>query len=145
MKNFSFYTRHTKYSKSRFLFPSIIYLNHTLVEHNKVKYFPAQDIFVRLKYKSDKFFVGVDAHMFSAAADVFDSQKCFDTIAGGTPAADVPIESMSSGLGTEIDLSFGFNLAKGVSLKAGYSHMLGSSQWKPSKAVIKTNSATGVG
>lgn len=70
--------------------------------------------------------MGVDAHMFSAAADVFDSQKCFDTIAGGTPAADVPIESMSSGLGTEIDLSFGFNLAKGVSLKAGYSHMLGS-------------------
>lgn len=89
-----------------------------------------QDIFFKLKYanKDKKYFVGVDVHMFAAAADVFDAKKyadgVADAIANGTNPADVPIEAMDPNLGTEIDFTFGFQLAKGVDLKGGYSQML---------------------
>jgi len=76
-----------------------------------------QDIYGKIKYKKDKRYVGLDVHLFSAAADVLDVKEL---AAAGT------VQAMSSSLGTEIDLSFGTPIAKGVMLKAGYSHMLGS-------------------
>lgn len=88
-----------------------------------------QDIYFKLKYKADKFWVGTDVHLFSATADVRDGFKVQEDIAAaivaGTPVADVnQLQAMSAGLGTEIDVTFGFNLSKGVAFKGGYSHML---------------------
>ena len=76
-----------------------------------------QDLFLKLKLTPEKFMLGVDAHFFSAAADVLDVDKFTNT---GEYTA------MSSGLGTEIDVYGGFKLAKGVAFKAGYSQMMGS-------------------
>jgi hypothetical protein len=45
-------------------------------------------------------------HFFSAAANVFDGS-----------------EKMESNLGTEIDLTFGYQLSKNIILNAGYSKM----------------------
>lgn len=87
------------------------------------------DIFFGLKYKSEKFWVAADAHLFSAAADVRDKYKydkaVADAIAAGQPTTDInkyPV--MDANLGTEIDFTFGFNLSKGVDLQAGYSVMI---------------------
>jgi len=87
------------------------------------------DIFFGLKYKSEKFWVAADAHLFSAAADVRDKYKydkaVADAIAAGQPTTDInkyPV--MDANLGTEIDFTFGFNLSKGVDLQAGYSGMI---------------------
>ncbi len=88
-----------------------------------------QDIFFGLKYKTEKFWVAADGHLFSATADVRDKYKydkaVADAIAAGQPTTDIdkyPV--MNASLGTEIDMSFGFNLAKGVDLQAGYSIMI---------------------
>jgi hypothetical protein len=67
-----------------------------------------QDIFVKLNAKAKKFSVGLHTHFFSSAGDVADP---------------VDGSAMSKGLGTEIDLFFGFNLTKGVAFKGGYSQM----------------------
>jgi Alginate export len=108
-----------------------------------------QDIIFRLKYKAEKFWIGADVHMFSAANDVWDGYKFSDDIntqnniiadpnstATQITAAANEITAindkkytdytMSAGLGTEIDLTFGFNLAKGVAFKGGYSVMMGT-------------------
>lgn len=63
-----------------------------------------QDIFLKVKHKFGKVFVGVDFHYFITAAD-------FST-------------NLDPALGSEIDLSMGFPLAEGVTSKIGYSHML---------------------
>lgn len=88
-----------------------------------------QDIFFGLKYKTEKFWVAADGHLFSATADVRDKYKydkaVADAIAAGQPTTNIdkyPV--MNASLGTEIDMSFGFNLAKGVDLQAGYSIMI---------------------
>lgn len=88
-----------------------------------------QDIFFGLKYKTEKFWVAADAHLFSATADVRDKYKydkaVADAVASGLPTTDInqyPV--MNASLGTEIDVSFGFNLSKGVDLQAGYSMMI---------------------
>jgi len=109
-----------------------------------------QDIYLKLKYKTDKFWVGADVHMFSAANDVWDGFKYGqDNIAATTVLSDELVAAttqagidaatakydaftetkytdytMSSSFGTEIDLSFGFNLSKGVAFKGGYSVMM---------------------
>jgi len=88
-----------------------------------------QDISLKLKYKAEKCWIGADVHTFSAANDVLDGFKIQEDIdaatTAGTPLADVDqLQAMSAGLGTEIDLTFGFNLSKGVVFKAGYSMML---------------------
>lgn len=88
-----------------------------------------QDIFFGLKYKSEKFWIAADAHLFSATADVRDKYKydkaVADAIAAGQPTTNIdkyPV--MNASLGTEIDFTFGFNLSKGVDLQAGYSIMI---------------------
>ncbi len=75
------------------------------------------DIFFKFKYSPEKYFVGVDIHMFSAAANVRDEVEFANT---GN------YETMNSSLGAEIDITCGFELSKGVKLKAGYSQMLGT-------------------
>lgn len=95
------------------------------------------DIFIKLKYKAPKFWVGANVHLFSAAADVWDGYKfnkaLADAVANGTPAEVTEITGkqftgykMNRSFGTEVDLLFGFKLAKGVDLKGGYSTMLAS-------------------
>lgn len=109
-----------------------------------------QDIYFKLKYKAEKFWVGADVHMFSAANDVWDgfkygqdniaaTQVLTDELIAATTVAQVDAATakydaftetkytdytMSSSFGTEIDLSLGFNLSKGVAFKGGYSMML---------------------
>lgn len=89
-----------------------------------------QDIFFKLKYKPEKYFIGLDVHLFSAAADVLDSKKYGEDIAAAITAGSDPslvkLPAMSRSLGTEIDLVFGFKLSPGVMLKGGYSQMLGT-------------------
>ena len=70
-----------------------------------------QDIFVKLIYEKNKAMIRGDVHIFSAAADVV--HKTDRT-------------TMSAGLGTEIDLTFKYNIAKGTGLAIGYSHLLGT-------------------
>ncbi len=88
-----------------------------------------QDIYVNAKYKAKKFWVGAAVHMFSATADVKDNFKIGEDNAaamlavGNTDGVD-QFQTMSASLGTEFDLSFGFNLSKGVAFKGGYSMMM---------------------
>ena len=74
-----------------------------------------QDINLKLKYKVEKWNLGLDVHQFMAAADVLDT-KAF--------ASTGKYTAKNSSFGTEIDLTFGYNLSPGVSLTAGYSHYL---------------------
>ncbi len=90
-----------------------------------------QDIYFKVKYtKKDKYFVGLDAHMFSAAADVMDPVEFAKT---GN------IKAMNKSFGTELDFTFGFNLSKGVNLKAGYSQMLATETLATVKGVTYTS------
>lgn len=65
-----------------------------------------RDVFVRGMYKSKKFYLGGDIHLFSSHEDILNNGKTSDNY-----------------LGTEIDIYGGFNLVKGVALKAGYSQL----------------------
>jgi len=76
-----------------------------------------QDIIVRLKYKAEKWNVALDFHQFMAAADVLDSKELTKT---------GQYKAMNSSLGSEIDLTFAYNLTGGVGIQAGYSHYLPS-------------------
>ncbi|MBW8049145.1 MAG: hypothetical protein FVQ77_02165 [Cytophagales bacterium] len=76
-----------------------------------------QDIFFKAKYKTNKYFLGADLHFFSAAADILDSKEL---------ANSGKYTAMKVGLGTEIDLTAGYIIAKSVVLKAGYSQMFGT-------------------
>lgn len=68
------------------------------------------DLFVKLAMKTGKVNTGVHAHFFTANGNV----------------ADVSGDDMSAYLGTEVDLTASFPVAKGVALAAGYSQMFGS-------------------
>lgn len=63
------------------------------------------DLFIGLNYAEDKVKLGLTTHIFSSAGE---------------------INNMSKSLGTEFDLSFGYALAKGVSMTVGYSKMFGT-------------------
>lgn len=77
-----------------------------------------QDIYFKVKYKSEKsFWIGAAAHLFSATADVLDQNELLKT---GN------ITAMNSSLGTELDLNMGWKLSKGVDFKMGYSQMIGT-------------------
>ena len=64
------------------------------------------DINATIAYKKEKFSAKLIPHFFSAAADVY---------SGAT--------KMDANLGTEIDLTLGYKLAKDITLSAGYSTM----------------------
>jgi hypothetical protein len=111
-----------------------------------------QDIYINAKYTAEKYWVEAAVHLFSATADVWDGYKYNNEDAAATitlnneltaatnqteiDAANSKYDAftskkytdytMAAGLGTEIDLSFGFNLSKGVAFKGGYSMMVGT-------------------
>ncbi|MEE9360991.1 MAG: alginate export family protein [Cellulophaga sp.] len=64
------------------------------------------DINATIAYKKDKFYAKLVPHLFSSAATVYN----------GT-------EEVSNRLGTEIDLTIGYAIAKDIKLSAGYSKM----------------------
>ncbi len=66
-----------------------------------------QDLNATFVYKKGKFSAKLIPHLFSAAADVYD-----DTA-----------NKMSANLGTEIDLTIGYKVAKDITISAGYSKM----------------------
>lgn len=73
-----------------------------------------QDIYLKSKFKVKKVTFGLHGHVFLTAADVLNAQNTTE------------ISAMNSTLGTEIDASAAFKLAKGVTCKAGYSQMFGT-------------------
>jgi len=66
------------------------------------------DIYANVGYNKDKFSAKIIPHFFMSAATVIDG-------AGN---------EMDNYLGTEIDIAFGYKIAKTINLNAGYSHML---------------------
>ncbi|OMQ11673.1 alginate export family protein [[Flexibacter] sp. ATCC 35103] len=69
-----------------------------------------QDAFLKLNYNIQKWQFALIPHVFLAAADVV------------TPLND----KMDSYLGTEVDLTFGYNFKKEIVVSGGYSQMFGS-------------------
>lgn len=65
------------------------------------------DIYATFAYKKGKFSAKIIPHMFSTAASVYDGTN-----------------EMDSKLGTEIDITLGYKIAKDITLSAGYSKML---------------------
>lgn len=83
-----------------------------------------QDISIKLKYKMEKWNLALDFHQFMTAADVLDSKELIKT---------GHYKAMNSSLGSEIDLTFNYNLPGGVGITAGYSHYLPT----PTLGIIK--------
>ena len=71
-----------------------------------------QDAFLKLNYNVNKWQFALMPHVFLAAADVV------------TPVPQS--EKLDSYLGTEIDVTFGYNFKKEITLTGGYSQMFGS-------------------
>lgn len=71
-----------------------------------------QDAFLKLNYNVNKWQFALMPHVFLAAADVV------------TPLPQN--EKLDSYLGTEIDVTFGYNFKKEITLTGGYSQMFGS-------------------
>jgi hypothetical protein len=82
------------------------------------------DIYFKVKYKVEKWWVGIDLHQFMANADVLDSKIL---------VTQGKYEAMSSTLGTEFDLTIGIMPAKGVAVQFGYSHMIATETMKAIK------------
>lgn len=89
-----------------------------------------QNIYLKLKYKAEKYWIGLDAHMFSATADVYDIKKS---------AEMGMIMAMNKNLGTEIDLTFAYNLNKMVTLQCGYSQYLLTETTAAIKGLYRSN------
>ncbi|CAN5247961.1 alginate export family protein [soil metagenome] len=85
--------------------------------------------YLKLKYDAEKYWVGLDVHYFMSAAPVLDVPNLIKT---------GKYEAMSSGLGTEIDLTYAYKISKQATIQAGYSHMLGTDTMKALKGG-KTN------
>ncbi len=88
------------------------------------------DLYFKLKYNPGKYWVGMDVHFFSSAENVWDGFRYNQAITNSNPNELTVIQSnkytdyiMDDYLGTEVDFTLGFQLSKGVGLKAGYSVM----------------------
>ncbi|MDQ3396060.1 MAG: alginate export family protein [Bacteroidota bacterium] len=78
------------------------------------------NVYLKLTEKlSSKFFLMADVHHFAAAAKIQNP-------------ADVQ-QNLNSSLGTEIDLTFRYHVAKGVAMVGGYSHMFATSSMEAVK------------
>ncbi|MEW6467657.1 MAG: alginate export family protein [Bacteroidota bacterium] len=73
------------------------------------------NVYLKTRYKSEKYWVGLDIHQFMAAADVLDLKKL---------AAEGTYSALDPNLGLEIDLTLNCSLSSMFSLQAGYSHYL---------------------
>ncbi|MES2395553.1 MAG: alginate export family protein [Bacteroidota bacterium] len=74
-----------------------------------------QDLYLKVKYKTEKWNASFDVHEFMSAADVLDPKELIKT---GKYTA------MSNSLGTEIDVTASYILSGGVLITAGYSQFL---------------------
>jgi len=72
------------------------------------------DYILILKFKEGQFSSGADIHFFFSANDILDQEELINS---GN------LRAISSRLGTELDITFGFAFSGGVNLKAGYSQM----------------------
>lgn len=102
------------------------------------------DAFLGLKYTHDKFWLKADVHYFLAAAPVRDGYKIMldnnAAIIAGTPLSEVDqYQEMDNYLGTEIDFTFGFKLAKDVDVKGGYSVLMNTETLSYLKGVTDIN------
>lgn len=91
-----------------------------------------QDIYIKLKYKEEKYWAGLDFHMFSSGADVLDVKKTASDTTG-------KIWAMDKNLGMEIDFTFAYNLNKMVTLTAGYSQYLLTETTAAVKGLYRSN------
>lgn len=82
------------------------------------------DAYIKLKYKTEKYWAGLDAHIFMANADVLDTKEL---------ANSGKYTAMSASLGTEIDFTFAYNFSKIFNVQVGYSQMLASETMKAIK------------
>ncbi|MBI2967629.1 MAG: alginate export family protein [Bacteroidetes bacterium] len=73
------------------------------------------NFYLKTRYKAEKWWVALDVHQFMANADVLDKKEL---------ASTGNYKTMNSNLGTEIDLTFAYNLNGNFTLQAGYSHLL---------------------
>ncbi|TAL57372.1 MAG: hypothetical protein EPN85_14260 [Bacteroidetes bacterium] len=73
------------------------------------------DAYLKLKYKAEKWWVGLDVHQFISGADILD-------VKGLT--TNGKYTAMNNSLGTEIDLTYVYNFNANFSTTIGYSHML---------------------
>ncbi len=73
------------------------------------------DLYLKAKFKSGDWWIGLDMHEFLTSAGVLDMEEFIQT---GKQ------EKMDAVLGTEADLTFGYALTTAVMLQAGYSQML---------------------
>ena len=84
------------------------------------------DIYIPLKFKKDKFSAMLIPHFFSSAGTAYRQERDDE----GMPVYDdngvAVMKEYDKGLGTEVDIVFGYNVGKNVSLKAGYSMMFAS-------------------
>ncbi|MBI5539696.1 MAG: alginate export family protein [Bacteroidia bacterium] len=75
------------------------------------------DIYLKLAYSKNKISASLTAHNFTSASDILDKKEFVN---------NGKITAMSSSLGNEIDLDFGYSISKSITFKAGYSHMFGT-------------------
>jgi hypothetical protein len=73
------------------------------------------DIYVKAKYKAEKWWLALDIHQFLANAEVLDTKML---------SSMGMIEAMNSNLGTEIDLTYAYTFNPAFTMQIGYSHML---------------------
>ena len=81
---------------------------------NHIRSVGLRDLFLRLGFAQKKFNARADLHFFASDGDILDREQEGST---GTRVA------MNSGLGTELDLTFGYAFTGGVNVQAGYSQM----------------------
>ena len=73
-----------------------------------------QDAYLKLKYKTKGWHIGIDGHYFLSAADVLDKKAL---------ATNGVITAMDGALGAEIDMYGGFKISNAVTMKMGVSYM----------------------
>ena len=110
-----------------------------------------QDLYLRMKYKKDKWNVGLDAHIFltGIGVEVPDGIRYNSALSEATTQAEIDEVKTSqytdyllgSVLGTELDFSFTYKLKKSVTLKVGYAQLFASETLASLKGTIYTSGA----
>ncbi len=72
--------------------------------------------YLKVRYNSENYWIQADVHYFMSAAPIRDMDTSL--------VNNGKYEAASSGMGTEIDITFNYKLTKGVNFQFGYSHML---------------------
>ncbi|UKJ08507.1 alginate export family protein [Solitalea lacus] len=118
----------TKYNKVNHSFNPVFGTNHPFNGYmdyfysgNHLNSVGLQDIFLRLKYKTEKWWTTTDVHGFSSAAGVLDKKEF---------AATGEYKAMNSYLGTEIDLTLNYAINPTFVISGGYSQMFGTESMK---------------